>query len=201
MKAAATDRRRATAAALCLVSLLALPAAAQDSLAERAGDQVQAALAEQEQRRGVALGVAHETLPAFAPHVQDGAGVQQSMLWARRRAVAVGFGVEQRAAPLPLNAAVAPAMQPALPDQRLLVGVSVAATERVSIAMHTPVWSDARLRAAEAAQPGGMNLRSRDAARDLKDALSLKMQFRDSATSLSVRPRKGGVGVTLRSQW
>lgn len=121
----------------------------------------------------------------------------QSMLWARRQAVSVGFGVEQRSrrlSELATGAAAAPMVQ----GQRLMVGVSVATSERTSVALQAPIWRDQRERAADDAPR--MQLRSRDSLGELRAGLQMKMQVSEG-TTVALRPRKRGFGVTLRSQW
>jgi hypothetical protein len=122
----------------------------------------------------------------------------QSMLWARARALSVGVGVEQhsrRLGELPI-AGVHGA--PLVHTQNVLVGVSLATTRRTSVALQAPLAADARERF-DADAPR-LALRSRDRLGELRAGLQLKMQM-DSQTSLALRPRKGGLNVTLRSQW
>jgi hypothetical protein len=122
----------------------------------------------------------------------------QSMLWARAQALSFGVGVEQhsrRVGEAPLAHAQA---APLVHTQNLLIGVSLATTRRTSIALQAPLAGEARERV-DADAPR-LALRSRDRLGELRAGLQLKMQM-NSQTSLALRPRKGGVNVTLRSQW
>jgi len=123
----------------------------------------------------------------------------RSMLWARAQALSFGVGVEQRSRRVGELHVVGKQPGPMVQAQTLLVGVSIAATERTSIALQAPLWRDDRERLADHDTPR-MPLRSRDTMGELRAGLQMKMQM-NSQTSLAMRPRKGGVGVTLRSQW
>jgi hypothetical protein len=123
----------------------------------------------------------------------------QSMLWARAQALSVGVGVEQRSRRVGELHVVGPQSGPMVMAQTVMVGVSFAPTPRTSIALQAPLSRDARERQADPEVPR-MNLRSRDRLGELRAGLQMKMQM-SSQTSLAVRPRKGGFGVTLRSQW
>jgi hypothetical protein len=117
-------------------------------------------------------------------------------LWARAQALSFGVGVEQRSRRDAQLYAVG-AQAPLLHTQSLLVGVSLAATPRTSIAVQAPLTGETRERDADAPR---LALRSRDTMGELRAGLQLKMQM-DRQTSLALRPRRGGVNVTLRSQW
>lgn len=116
-------------------------------------------------------------LPLLAQADDEPAGATQPMAWARAPKLSFGVGVEQHS---------------------LLVGVSLAATPRTSVALQAPLARDDRERAA--ADAPRMALRSRDTLGELRAGLQLKMQLQEQ-TTLAIRPRKGGFGVTLRSQW
>jgi hypothetical protein len=122
-----------------------------------------------------------------------------SMLWARAQAVSFGVGVEQRSRRVGELPVVGNQSAPMVQAQTLMLGVSIAATERTSIALQAPVWRDARERDAGGESPR-MALRSRDTLGELRAGLQMKMQM-GSQTSVALRPRKGGFGVTLRSHW
>jgi hypothetical protein len=192
---AAPVRIAALAAAMfCLGQGAAL---AQTPLADRAAEAVAGSA---DERRGVSLAVAQESIPsALTSRAGSAVQQQQTMLWARRQALSLGVGVEQRSDALALNAASPATALPSRTAQSVMVGMQLAAGERTSFALQTPVWTD-RADAAQQADAPRMALRSRDSMGDLKLALSMKMQLAQG-TNLSVRPRKGGLGVTLRSQW
>ena len=197
MNASAAPVRTAAVAAamLCLGSLSAL---AQTPLADRAADTMAEAA---DERRGVSLAVAQDSIPsALTSRAGSAVQQQQTMVWARRQALSLGVGVEQRSDALALNAASPATAAAARTAQSVMVGMQVAAGDRTSFALQAPVWSDSADRAAQQPDAPRMALRSRDSMGDLKLALSMKMQLAQG-TNLSVRPRKGGLGVTLRSQW
>lgn len=188
---------RIAAALWCGCALL--PAQAETTLADKVAGQTAVAVAGEE-RGGVALSMTQDVAPAAAL-AQPGTTATQSMLWARRQAVAVGIGVEQRTNRVgELHAAAGTQAGPLRQANRLVVGVSLATTERTSIALQAPVWTDARDREREALAAPRMALRGADSLGELRAGLQMKMKMGEQ-TTLSVRPRSRGVGVTLRSQW
>lgn len=188
-------RLAAVAAMLCLGHVGAM---AQTALADRAAEVVTEV---GEERRGVTLAVAQDSIPsAITPRAGSAVQQQQTMVWARRQALSLGVGVEQRSEDLGLHAASPATAGPVRQSQSVMVGMQVAAGQRTSFAVQAPVWSDSGERAASPAEAPRMALRGRDSMGDLKVALSMKMQLAQG-TAVSLRPRKGGLGVTLRSQW
>lgn len=183
------------AAALCWALVLPLQA---QTLVDKVAEQTTAGLADEE-RGAVALAMTQDVTPAAAlarPHHT----ATQSMLWARRQALSVGVGIEQRSNRGGELPAAGAQPGPLLYGHSLVIGVALATTARTSIALQAPVWTDTRERERQAAEPARMALRSRDSFGELRAGLQMKMQVSEQ-TTLAVRPRSRGVGVTLRSQW
>lgn len=126
----------------------------------------------------------------------------QTMVWAGRGRVALGFGVEQRwRAPV---WAQQPDAQPTERDGQLLLGLSLRTSTHTRL-----VWQTAAAPAAPLAlgEPGerserrllALDMRRSDAYRALVRG-SLRMEL-GQGTALSLKPRGRRIGIALTSQW
>ena len=128
----------------------------------------------------------------------------QTMMWAQRDRWAVGVGVEQRGA---VNVST---YQPATVSRRgLLVGLSLATSERSKLVFHLPVANkNMRLENDEAAMNGlpvqrlrmGLEFRPKDRFTDLRRNVLMKVEL-SSQTTVSLKPRGNRLGIALNSNW
>lgn len=159
---------------------------------------------EREQSNGLAAPLA----PPRA--LQPGGGSQaqtQTMLWARRERLGLGFGVEQRWPPVGM--APAHAAAPAGRDAGMRVGLSWATGESSQITWSAPLlpqrlgdggaWPGVD-RPAERDLRLGLEFRKTDALANLRRGTLLKLEL-SRETTLSLKPRGGRLGLTLTSHW
>lgn len=123
----------------------------------------------------------------------------QTMVWAGRGPVALGFGVEQRwRAPA---WALAPQAVQADRDSPLLLGLAVRTSPSTRLVWQTQ--TDARGSTSNLGEPVGstlsLDLRHTDAYRTLLRG-SLRMELA-RGTAITLKPRGRRIGVALTSQW
>lgn len=191
------------------VACLAGPAAALDTEA------LQAAIVEPALSLSLTQQAALPEAPAVSPlreaDSSSGAAFStttQTMVWAGRGRMALGFGVAQRwRAPA---WARQPEAQPLDRDGQLLLGLSLRTSAHTRLVWQTPASTDGRTGAGGPiglGEPTGradgrllaLDLRRSDAYRALVRG-SLRMEL-GHGTALSLKPRGRRIGVALTSQW
>ena len=159
------------------------------------------------QSSGLAPATSAATPLAGVPAAQSSGAVTQTMLWARRERLGLGFGVEQRWAPVASLANPFPAPA-ATRDAGMLVGLSWATGESSQVTWATPLlpprsagmaWAGAE-KWPEREMRLGLDFRKRDPYAELRRGALMKFEVsRD--TTVSVKPRHGRLSFTLASRW
>jgi hypothetical protein len=118
----------------------------------------------------------------------------QTMLWRQRGAFGIGIGVEQRNPDLH-----GPGLQ-ARNGDAVLLGVSLATSERTRLLWQTTTTDHANTPLADRPMKLSLTFQSSDALRELRRGSLLRMEL-SGQTTLALKARGGRLGFALTSRW